>query len=101
MIDLLSRARYDDGSGNRARYAPAANIIPASALPQGLASPPQAAPLPVPASVTAPTKAVGGPADVVAKEASVRLKQLEDAYRQNLMTEQEYQLKRKAILDAM
>jgi hypothetical protein len=98
MIDLLSRARYDDGSGNRARYTPAAKIIPASALPQAPASSPQAAP--VPASVTAPTKALSGPADVV-KEPSVRLKQLEDAYRQNLMTEQEYQAKRKAILEAM
>jgi hypothetical protein len=98
MVDLLSRARYDDGSGNRARYTPAAKVIPASAVPQASASPPQAAP--VPASATAPTMAVSGPADF-AKEPSVRLKQLEDAYRQNLMSEKEYQAKRKAILDAM
>jgi hypothetical protein len=92
MVDILSRARYDDGAGNRARYAPATVTVPAS---------PVAAPVPAPIMPgLAPTPAVSAaPSDN--KEPSVRLKQLEDAYRQNLMTATEYQAKRKAILDAM
>jgi hypothetical protein len=62
--------------------------------------PPANAPAPAPAPSATPITAVSGP-PVSAKEPSARLKQLEDAYRQNLLTPAEYQAKRKAILDSM
>lgn len=132
MVDILSRARYDDGAGNRMHYAPGA--IGAAAGPQPAQAPSQtptrshtycydpklnvaSTPSPPLGCVTGdqqiteeafdswrqthnPINAVSGsPAD--AKEPSARLKQLEDAYRQNLRTPAEYRAKRKAILDSM
>ncbi len=47
----------------------------------------------------AATSVITGPSS--GTDPSVRLKLLEDAYRQNLLTPSEYQAKRKAILDAM
>jgi hypothetical protein len=51
-------------------------------------------------SSATPINAVSAP-PASPKEPSARLKQLEDAYRQNLLTPAEYQAKRKAILDSM
>jgi hypothetical protein len=148
MVDILSRARYDDGAGNRMHYAPAAigasagsppaqmpdqpptrsetycydpklNVVSTPSPPLGcvvgdqqiteevfdswrrIHNPiPPNAPAPTLASGATPVNAVSGP-PASAKEPSARLKQLEDAYRQNLLTPAEYQAKRKAILDSM
>ena len=62
--------------------------------------PPANAPAPAPAPSATPITAVSGP-PAGAEEPGARLKQLEDAYRQNLLTQAEYQAKRKAILDSM
>jgi hypothetical protein len=148
MVDILSRARYDDGAANRALHAPAA--IGASAAPRSAQAPrpttarsetfcydpklnvvsmpspplscvvgdqqiteevfngwrqthnpiPPNAPAATLSSSATPINAVSAP-PASAKEPSARLKQLEDAYRQNLLTPAEYQAKRKAILDSM
>ncbi len=148
MVDILSRARYDDGAGNRMLYAPAAigtstgalpaqtpsrtptrsetycydprlNVVTTPSPPLGCVvgdqqiseevfnswrqthNPiPPNAPAATPSSGAIPVNAVSGP-PASAKEPSARLKQLEDAYRQNLLTPGEYQAKRKAILDSM
>jgi hypothetical protein len=148
MVDILSRARYDDGAGNRMHYEPAAvgtsagappaqapsqtparsvmycydprlNVVSTPSPPLGCVvgdqqisqevfdswrqthNPiPPNAPAATPSSGAIPVNAVSGP-PASAKEPSARLKQLEDAYRQNLLTPAEYQAKRKAILDSM
>jgi len=124
MVDILSRARYDDGAGNRMLYAPAPtrsatycydpklNVVSTPSPPLGCVigdqqiteeafnswrkthNPNEARPSPTPSNVPAPASAPNA-------TPSARLKELEDANRQNLLTPAEYQAKRKAILDSM
>jgi hypothetical protein len=80
MVDILSRARYDEGGGGRSFGGPS-----------GLGPPNVSAP-----GISAPPPIANGVLDP-----GSRLKQIDDAFRQNLMSPAEYQTKRKAIIDAM
>lgn len=122
MLDILTRARYDDGAGNRTRYAPAAihadalarastycydaklNVVSTPSPPSTCVSGDQQVTEEFFNDWRRTNNAPGGPTAKVPAEAkalSARLKQLEDAYRQNLLTRGEYEATRKAILDSM